>query len=749
MNRHLRRLLPVAIVFLAALAVGCGKSLYVGLLPANEPPTIELTQAPASATLPYFYAYEMRWAGFDMDGTVSHYLYTVDPPSRANAETTWVKTSKNREVFQFRSDIVDTVGALTAHGYHTFAIKAVDEAGAQSVIRVCSFNSFTLAPTVRILTPAPNHLYTPQMGPAFRITWTGTDPDGRTSSKPVKYKYKAFAEDNREFDFLQLLLNPDSLRRFYAPNFSTWDSVGGDTTWAELRQLQPNKRYAFVLVGFDEVGAYSPVLSFDSSMLYFGVSVVGTLGPTMSIFSDAFFYQFSGGSFSLDENTYLKLEVAADQPLYFGWKGSTNLGAFVTGYRWRVDGNIDDEAPRSNETTDIYHWSQWSPGTTRCDLPPFVPPPGRQTETHFLYVEAKDNEDMVSLVVVQFTAIRPTFNKQLLILDDTRLTPDKLTTTTPRVTDKPRGLWPTASELDTFFFSRGGRPWKDYPAGSLSPVGVFSGYHYDTLATRFQRGGIITLAQLGDYRHIVWYTDFKSATFLNPPDFGQDPMPALHALSYPGLVNPLAVWVRQGGKLWLSGGGAATSLQREWEKPGTSAVVFSATDGELAPGRFMHDAAHWISEITVGTSVQARRAASPPREWSGAPSYARLPDQLYERSTGTDPMSVYAPTRTNPSDYYQSTYAIEALTRPNTVVEDADPDPNLIREEPVLDTLYVTVGGSLGIGRPVMTLYHGSEHAPVVFSGFPIWYFRREHVIPLIDWVLQDLWGLPRDNVAR
>ncbi|MCC6650064.1 MAG: hypothetical protein IT348_02825 [Candidatus Eisenbacteria bacterium] len=741
--------LAAALLLLALAAAGCGKSLYVGLLPLNQPPEVELTQAPASPTAPYFYAYEMRWAGFDQDGEISHYLYAIDPPSAANSETTWVRTTRNREVFEFRSDQVDTLGAVIAHGYHTFAIKAVDGAGAESPVRFCAFNSFTLAPTVTILTPVPNHLRTPQMGPAFRVTWKGNDPDGRHSTRPVKYKYKVFPENGQDFDFVTLLVNPDSLRRRYAPDFSEWDSCGGDTTWAELRQLQPRTRYAFVVVAFDEAGAYSPVLNFDSSMLYFGVSVVGTLGPTMTIFNDSFFYQFTGGSFTLDETTFLKVDVAADMPLRFQWRGSTTLGAFVTGYRWRIDGDIADETPRSNETSDIYHWSQWSTGTTLCDLPPFVPPPGRNTETHYLYVEAKDNEDMMSLVVVRFTAIRPTFSKQLLILDDCRLAPDKLLTTNPPVTDRPRGSWPTAAELDTFLFARGGRQWKDYPAGTLSTPGLFLGYQYDTLATRFQRGGIVSLSQLGEYSHIVWYTDYKSSTYLNPPDYPTNAMPALHAMSYAGVSNVLAIWVRQGGKLWLSGGGAAGSLQREWEKAGSSPTIFSAADGELTAGRFMHDITHWRSEITTGTSGQARRLTDSPRAWPGAPSFARLPDRLLEKSQATDPISQFIPTRTSISDFYQVAYAAEAITKSNVVSEDADPDPDLVRDEPVLDTLYVTVGGSMGSNRPVMTLYHGTEYPPMVFSGFPLWYFRREQAIPIVDWVLQDLWGLPRAEVPR
>ena len=37
----------------------------------------------------------------------------------------------------------------------------------------------------------------------------------------------------------------------------------------------------------------------------------------------------------------------------------------------------------------------------------------------------------------------------------------------------------------------------------------------------------------------------------------------------------------------------------------------------------------------------------------------------------------------------------------------------------------------------------------MVFSGFRVWYFRRNQCIQLVDFVLQDIWGLPRWPVVR
>lgn len=85
---------------------------------------------------------------------------------------------------------------------------------------------------------------------------------------------------------------------------------------------------------------------------------------------------------------------------------------------------------------------------------------------------------------------------------------------------------------------------------------------------------------------------------------------------------------------------------------------------------------------------------------------------------------------------------------PNRVVEDADPWPNHERLESTLDTLYLAPVSSPDGPLPVMTYYHGVESGPVVFSGFPIWFFRRAQCAALVDFVLQDIWGLSRAGPA-
>jgi hypothetical protein len=44
-----------------------------------------------------------------------------------------------------------------------------------------------------------------------------------------------------------------------------------------------------------------------------------------------------------------------------------------------------------------------------------------------------------------------------------------------------------------------------------------------------------------------------------------------------------------------------------------------------------------------------------------------------------------------------------------------------------------------------MTYYHGNTAHQFVFSGFSIWSYARQDCMGLVDFVLQDLWGLQRD----
>jgi hypothetical protein len=735
----------VSLTFSALWFAACSKQAPMSLGP-NQRPTLELTQAPGTTSDPFFYAYELRWAGYDVDGHIDYFRYAIDPPTAVGSDTVWTKTTENRKSFLFHSDSVSAGSDQTSEGYHTIVLEAVDDRGAVSAPEARSFTSFTIAPTVQITNPVPNHLLPPTFGPSFHVSWKGNDPDGRGTTRPVMYKFKVFPSSGRIFDFLTLLVNPDSLRRRYAPRFADWDSVRGDTTAIDIRNLSPGQDYVLALVAFDEVGAYSPVMNFDNNLLFFHVNFAGLLGPKISVFNESFFYTASSGGFSLDPATYVHTESPADRPVHFGWSATSSGGTFVTGYRWMLDGNVSDDRPRENEDTDLKRWSRFSAQTLGIDLPAFSP--AGVSETHFLYVEAQDNNSQVSIVIVQFSVVRAVFDRDLLIVDDTRFSGDR--PVTGGCVDRPRGVWPSSAELDTFFFARGGRPWRCYPAGTLSPVGLFQGYSFDTLGTRFLPQGTLTLQQLSHYRHVIWYTDFKGSLNINDPFLVQDPMSELRWLTLPGRSNPLGTWVTQGGELWMFGGGVASALQRNAEKAGSAGDVYSSADGELGPGRFMYDVFGWRSEISSKSFAQAQKPFHPISRSPDSLDYSVLPDYLFEKSPDTDPMNIYAPNRLSQADFYQTSMVGEGITKPNEVLEHPSTDPTGLLQVSVIDTVYESVGGQMGAPRPVMTVFHGGQHGQrQVFSGFQLWYWRRDSQISIVDFVLQKVWNLPRQPVPR
>ena len=724
----------------ALVAAGCGQMKLGGTLLPNQPPAVQLTQVPAPGDTAGTYAYEVSWAGTDPDGRVVAFYYAVDPPGRALADTAWVRTTDNRKLFVFSADSVGSGVSTRARRFHTIAVKCEDDHGAFSSVATASFTSTTIAPTILITLPLPNKLLARAVAPVIRVEWQGNDPDGLGSTQPVSYRWKLFGASS-EFTPIEALADPDSLRRFYAPSFAGWDSLGGDVRSVDLRDLVVNQDYLFVVVAFDQAGAYSPVFTGDSNMLQFRVDPSASLGPQITFTNSAITYTFPSGGYFTDPNTYVRADFAADVPVQLGWSARPSPGGFIRSYRWAVDlSRLDDDTPRSDEVTDLRHWSRPSPDGGIV-LPPFSPGAGRFSETHRFYLEAEDDLHLKSLGVLEFTAVRAVFDKDLLVVDDTWLTFDRAGTA--GCVRAPTGVWPTAAELDTFLYAAGGKPWRCYPAGTPSPVGVFAGYAFDTVATHFARPAVFNLQKLDRYRNVVWMTDVSSALVnTNDPYTTISPMPILRYWSTPGVANPLATWLQQGGRLWLMGGGAALASLAPFDAPHSPNNVFSAALGELGQGRLMYDEAHWRSEVKVLRTVRAARSARAVGGWPGAPDYSALPDVLIEKTPDVDPQS---PLRTG--NTYPGSYAAEYLSKPNVIVE--SPDPGHVAPASTLDTLYETQGGEAGSGWPVMTVYHGTESALFVFSGFPIWYFQRSQTIALTDFVLQRVWGMNRKPVPR
>jgi len=763
----------------------------------NQRPSVVLTAAPAASdsTSPYFYAYRMDWSGNDPDGRVDHYDYCVDPGA---TDSTWVRTTKNEQVVFFRASRPDPLRPgeqPTASDPHVFVIRAVDNHGALSPPVFRAFYAFTIAPTIEILNPHPNRLLPAVVPPSVRIEWTGSDPDGQFTQKPVRYKFRLYKLP----EVSGFLGNLDSLRlREAANHFAGWDSTSADTQFAQFTNLTPGGlpgsdpltgAYVFIVIAFDEAGAYSPVFSLDSNVLQISCGVAASNGPIIHMWNQYIDFTYPAGGYTADPQRWIPIEIPSHRELEVNWDAIPPAGSRIQYFRWMLDGNINDESPRTNEDTDYHHWSRKDP--TMPGRTVLYPGQGFEPGHYLFYLECADNNGLKSLGVLAITVVTPSFDRELLVIDDTRLEADKFARANPGPGDCPLGYtkpWPARAELDTFLFARGGFPWRCVPnpaAGKTSIPGLLAGYSFDTLGTNLHlenpANGVL-LSRIGAYRNIVWLVDGEANSFSLPSVY---PPGALFTMSAPGHASTLEAYTQLGGRVWLVGGGAAYSslISFKKSKDQGQTTVFTAREGHLGPGRILYDGAHWQSAVGVTRAVvrtlrnersvrvlhggipedstivvtQPWEHANP---WTGtilrSPDYTHLPAEMRLKDPATD---LLPPTRQpgQSNAFYRSSLPCEYILQPNFIVEDTDPDPDVDHEESVLDTLLQSQGVVLltnpddaGNRRaPTMTYYHGSQANQFVFTGLSVWNYNRDDCLRLVDFVLQDLWGLSRAPVDR
>ena len=793
-----------SIVTLAALAgglvlvaAGLGCSKTTNAVRGNLRPTVRLTQAPVDSgevdsqgdRVRYFYAYRMDWSGYDPDGRVDHYLYAIDPPDdgqvAAGQDTAWVLTTNNEEVIFFQSTTPDPGETSNqSSDPHTFVIKAIDNRGAASEPVARAFYSYTVAPTVNIVSPLLSRDVNRIISPSVRITWDGTDVDGQFTQKPVRYLYRLFTDlggtqNDPESDLSRFAeQNPRAFRdSMIHAGFPGFRSTPAESAFAQYTDLPPSvtgtgtgrstRSYLFIVVAIDEAGAYSADMSRNSNMLKLSVGFFGALGPTFTVFNQFIQFQYPGAGFGYDDRncSLLDVEVPSDLAITWNWFATATDGASIRGYRWALD--LDDpfdETARTNEETDYYHWSQFDPGVTFCNLPAFGP--GR----HELKVEALDNNGLKSSACIRFSVIAPSFDTsdpaaRVLIVDDTRLEPDKFNGRTAADTI-PRAYaisFPSATEFDTLLFAVGGVPIRRLQANrppATSLPGVFQGFRFDTLGTRQGLENVavtVPLSKLFQYASVVWLTDFRGASYSSTGLDRVSPITTLRYISNPGRPNVVSTYFGAGGRLWLAGGGIAEASTRPWRGlPGrpvqiiTEGVLYRYLEdgrGELGPGRMMYDVAGWQVEfVSGGTQIRPIRwDPLVPRTYPGAPDRSALPAAMRVRAQGAVPPEEL-PARRDEFDYFYNEFnglAAEYLSARTLVVDEND--------VPVLDTLMVfdrnygllrQDSGSPSWVVPCMTYYHPGVGGTCLTTGFAPWDFLREDQIALVNFVFQGVWHL-------
>jgi hypothetical protein len=718
------RSVPVAVLALFALAgAGCGGKT-AALLAPNAPP--ELRLAPAIRTSS---AFELSWTSSDPDGRVVSHRYAIDPPSLDRLESaTWITVAERRLVVSFGGRPLPP-----GRDAHMVALQAIDDDGAVSATRWFAVQGENLPPYVEIVSP-PASVIPLMIPPAVTIHWEGGDPDGVTSQEPVQYKYRLIPDTSD--DFTLTLSFPDSLRRRDAPAFAGWDSVPGETTSVHFTNLVPGHDYLFVVVAIDEGGAHTMPFTYHQ-LLRLRVTFENVSGPVITVYTDAFHYTYPSGGYDPAQEP-IRVEVAAAVPLAFRWIGTPQPGLEIRRHRWVLDPeDLFDQTPRSGPD-DLGHWSDWSDAVPGEAVLPAFDTSGPKRERHHLWIEIEDEVGLRSLAHVEMIVVPATPSADLLIVDDTRLRPDHYQGLCRM---HPSGTFPTAAELDTLLFARGGFPisYGCQVLGTSTP-GLFSGFDYDTIGTRGLRESVVPLSTLSQYRNVIWLTDGAGATRTQPWYSPIDPITGLRSMSRPGGVNVLATYLQMGGHVWVAGGGAAFASSYAFNDPSNDSggrFVFSSVSSprELMPGRFMWTMG-WRSELSVlFTNARIDRWLG---RHEGDPAFAGAPLTIQWRSAETDPLP---PGRANPSTYYTTTSSVEFLQRPEGWMSDP----------PELDTLYrmrspVLIDNTPGPPKyPMMTRYRSPEWGgSAVFSGFSLWSYQNGQVRELIDFVLEDLWGLQR-----
>jgi hypothetical protein len=402
-------------VFLVAGLSGCGDNELSGG-PYNRRPGVMLTATPPQGDTTR-YDVELHWSAWDPDGRVDHFMYCVDPPDSADADTVWEVTQAYSVRLIFTTEAYDTttIGQYgdwrvyqVALGYHVFLIKAVDNQGAMSAPDDVAFTAYTICPRTYITSPPPAGEWNEyQSGPqpvGLRVTfrWRGEDPDGVFTDKPVAYLYKLLE--------INLITNYTKVGQTLLEDEGPWVRVGGETTQVTL-DLENNTRYAFGVRAIDEAGAVEPLLVLNRNVLWVQARELSSF-PELTLKSTAFGIRKWLG-WTTDAETYevplgstYELDISGDARWY---------GGIITGLAFGWDlATLDspDTDPEGNGA-----WTPWST-TLKTITARFTQP-----RDYYFYIKCKDDLGGVTLGIIHFnvTELTPAYN--LGYIDDWRVYP--------------------------------------------------------------------------------------------------------------------------------------------------------------------------------------------------------------------------------------------------------------------------------------------------------------------------------------
>ncbi len=421
-------LLGMTAAAVGALSVGgltgCGEDK--GSLMPNLLPGVELTATPPAGDTTS-YDIEFHWTGWDDDGEVDYFEYIIDPPLEVILDPTgfvdtltWETTDGYSGKFTFFAPDYDTTtidepdrdfrNPQIGLGYHIFAIRAVDDMGARSVINDSSWVAFTaatLCPKTRMKSPPPvaaEGSYSVGQEAGLRVTfrWEGSDPDGILSDRPVYYMYKLSDVGNpgdlwREID-----------DRVLADTTTSWVTLDPGVTQVTL-ELDNGHNFGFAVRGVDEAGAVEPLLVLNRNLLWLVARDKASF-PALTVSSSAFgANEWRGWYIDIEE-----YEVPLGSMFEFSISANADwYGGLITGYSYGW--NLTDPNTTATDPSGDGAWTPWSTSTTTIQAK------FDEAQDQFLYVRCKDDGSGMTLATIKFNVVTLDPDKELGYIDDWRM----------------------------------------------------------------------------------------------------------------------------------------------------------------------------------------------------------------------------------------------------------------------------------------------------------------------------------------
>ena len=232
-----------------------------------------------------------------------------------------------------------------------------------------------LDPVLQIVLPHVSPLLAPVVPPTFTVHWEASDPDAR-SSRPLEYRYLLLDD---EFELINFLVNPDSLRRRDGPRFESWTRVPGNQQELELRDLLPNSRYLLAIVALDEFGGFNQVFTLSTNMLFFSTAHPGSLGPRLDITGDIQYATLVGGLLD-DPALAPHFSIPMDVSTNLHWAAIPSPFDELNGTRWALDPRTLGDAGHGAGKEG--GWSGWAHEPGDASVGPFAAP-----GEHRFYIE--------------------------------------------------------------------------------------------------------------------------------------------------------------------------------------------------------------------------------------------------------------------------------------------------------------------------------------------------------------------------